>query len=823
MKESVEITAWSLAIIPNKTVALEGINYKTAAEVLNNPYGVIPAEVPGNFELDMMREGLLPDLYYADNILKAQELENRHLWYAAEFTTSPRPGCDTFLTLEGIDTAAEIFLDGELIGTSEDMFLPFTYKLSDTAPEKHGLAVHIIPALIYARRFTLPASCDPHPFNGDSLKIRKAPYMFGWDIMPRIVSAGLWKPVHTDYLPKDRIENVFLYTRSLDSRSADMKIYCSFTLDGDFAHDYSFRAECRCRDSRVVFGRPVMSADVLEGFAIPEPYLWYPKNYGEQNLYDVTVTLLKGNAVCDSVKFRTGIRIAEIERTSLAGDGGEFVIKVNDKKIFCMGSNLVPTDAFPSRMREYTKRQCDMLEDLGCNIVRCWGGNVYPDDELYDFCDEHGILVWQDFAMACGRFPEDERMRGLIEREVTHIVKKFRNHPSLAVWAGDNECDCRQPAQYINGRRVNAVDPNTNMLTRGVIPYVLRNEDHTRPYLPSSPYVDSYAFEHDLSGREQQSEQHLWGPRDFFKGDFYVNSTAHFASETGYHGCPSPDSIKRFISPGAIDRMGNGERSDDPEWMLHSSTFRTDRYAPYNYRTSLMIRQAERLFLNAECGMRNAEFAGNESSSVQKDKTRQSAGPNGSGYVDENNTAFRIPNSELENFVLRSQISQAEAKKFFIEHFRCGKWRRTGIIWWNLIDGWPQVSDAVVDWYGVKKLAYSYIKRSQAPFLMMFDEPVDGKIMLKAANDLQKTITVSYSVTNLTDGRQQISGTCMAEPNTVIPVTEITEEKNAFYLIEWSGGAEGVNHYAADIYHGLDFDLYVSNMKKAGFYQALEF
>lgn len=779
MKGSVEITAWSVAIIPNKTVVDEIINYKTAAEVLNNPYGVIPAAVPGNFELDMMRAGLLPDLYYADNVLKAQELENRHLWYAAEFTTEPRPGCDTFLTLEGIDTAAEIFLDGEPIGASEDMFLPFTYKLSDTEPKKHELVVHIIPALIYARRFTLPASCEPHPFNGDSLKIRKAPYMFGWDIMPRIVSAGLWKPVHIDYLPKDRIENVFLYTRSLDTHSADMKICCSFTLEGDFAHDYSCRVECRCRDSRVDFTHPIMSSDSFDRFRIPEPYLWYPKNYGEQNLYDVTVTLLKGDAVCDSVNFRTGIRIVELDRTSLAGDDGEFVIKVNDKKIFCMGSNLVPTDAFPSRMHEYTRRQCEMLEDLGCNIVRCWGGNVYPDEELYDFCDEHGILVWQDFAMACGRFPEDERMRGLIEREVTHIVKKFRNHPSLAVWAGDNECDCKQPAQYINGRRVNAVDPNTNALTRGVIPFVLRNEDHTRPYLPSSPYVDPYAFMHDLSGREQQSEQHLWGPRDFFKGDFYVNSTAHFASETGYHGCPSPDSIKRFISPGAIDKMGDGERSDNPEWMLHSSTFRTDGYAPYNYRTSLMIRQAERLF--GETG------------------------------------------SSLADFAMRSQISQAEAKKFFIEHFRCGKWRRTGIIWWNLIDGWPQVSDAVVDWYGVKKLAYSYIKRSQAPFLMMFDEPVDGKITLKAANDLQKDIAVAYSVTNLTNGRLLLSGECTAAPNSVSSVAEITEEKNAFYFIKWTGDADGVNHYAADIYHGLDFDLYVDNMKKAGFYSAFEF
>ncbi len=774
MNTSVPVGGWSLAIIPNKTVKEEKIEPVTAEEVRNNPYGVIPAEVPGNFELDMMRAGLLPDLYCGDNILKAQELENRHLWYAAEFETEPRAGFDAFLDFEGIDTAAEFFLDGEYIGFSENMFVPFIHRLDDTVKTRHSVVVHIIPALIYAREHRLPASAAAHSFNGDAVKLRKAPYMFGWDIMCRIVSAGLWKPVTVEYLPKDRIEDVFIYPRALSGTFADMRCRIALTLDGDFASEYSYRIEGKCRDRSFVFKRPLMSVDALDGFAIDAPYLWYPKNYGEQNLYDITVSLYHNGTLCDTKEFRIGLRIVELDRTSTAGDGGEFVIKVNGRKIFCMGSNLVPTDAFPSRMNKYTARQNEMLADLGCNIVRCWGGNVYPDDDLYDFCDEHGILVWQDFAMACARYPEDARMRALLEEEVAHIVRRFRNHASLAVWAGDNECDCEEPKQYWEGRRCNAVDPNGNALTRGVIPFILRNEDHTRPYVPSSPYTDSTAF----TLEKKESEQHLWGPRDFFKGDFYVNSTAHFASETGYHGCPSPESLKKFISPAHLDKMGDGRKSDDPEWMLHSSTFRTDAAAPFHYRTSLMIRQVERLFGEAS--------------------------------------------RELEVFALQSQISQAEAKKFFIEHFRCGKWRRTGIIWWNLIDGWPQVSDAVVDWYGVKKLAYSYIKRSQQPFCMMFDEPENGKIRLKAANDTQREVRVSYTVTDLTSGAVVLRDECAVPANGLAALGETEEVPGAFYLIGWTGNETGRNHYTADIYHGLDFERYVENMKKAGFYEALE-
>ena len=121
-------------------------------------------------------------------------------------------------------------------------------------------------------------------------------------------------------------------------------------------------------------------------------------------------------------------------------------------------------------------------------MIRCWGGNVYEHDRFFDWCDAAGVLVWQDFAMACAIYPQDEAFQAVVRAEVRSVVRRLRQHPSLVIWAGDNECD----EQYVWKARRR--DPNDNVLTRRVIPDVLRVEDPSRPYLPSSPYVDPIAF-----------------------------------------------------------------------------------------------------------------------------------------------------------------------------------------------------------------------------------------------------------------------------------------------------------------------------------------
>ncbi|MBQ1965603.1 MAG: hypothetical protein II348_02905, partial [Clostridia bacterium] len=712
-------------------------------------------------------------LYQSDHVLEAQELEDRHLWYAAEFTLESCQDTEPFLIFGGIDTAAEIFLDGALFGTAENMHIPYEYSMKNLSAGSHEIVVHILPATLYSRQHPTPLGCTAQPYNIDSLGIRKAPYMYGWDIMPRIVSGGLWKPVTVEYRPKFRLEEVYLYTASLSGTKATLR--AMVRVGGSLCTPGKLvcTVEGTCGDSHFSRTFPMFGSTCGTSLSVPEAKLWMPKNYGDSNLYDVTVSLRYQEMLCDQKRFSFGIRTVELERTSLAGDDGQFCFRVNGRKIFCMGSNWVPPDAFPSRHNEYQRRGLEMLSDLGCNIVRCWGGNTYPDEDFYDYCDRNGILVWQDFSMACAKYPNDAVFLSKMEMEATAVIRTLRNHPSLLLWSGDNECDVTSGTVLQDGRVILRKDPNENLITRELLPRVLRENDPARPYLPSSPYMDPKAVEF-----RTPSEDHLWGPRDFFKGTYYGTAPAHFASEIGYHGCPSPESLKKFIPQEHLQSRGDATCCSDPVWLIHAAGMEPHTDTVYAYRIPLMTKQVERIFGKAS--------------------------------------------ESLEKYALQSQISQAEAKKYFIERFRIGKWRRTGIIWWNLIDGWPQISDAVVDWYGCKKLAYHYIKTSQTPFCMMVDEPINGELGLVASNDTENSVSVHYTITDLVSSAVIRQGECTVPPNSATKILAFPETSGTCYQIQWDGDARGQNHFTATIGDGVDLDTYFGWMKTLGFADLLE-
>ena len=779
MKNTIRIDNWKLAWIENATVVKNAISLKTPKEVKKGKYKTITASVPGNFELDFMREGLLEDVYMGANSVKTQKLENLHLYYFTEFTYEPKAGLDSVLCFEGIDTVAEIYLDGKPLGFVENMFHAHRFDINGLKSGKHTLLVHILPVTIYARQFDIPAMCFGMKYNHDGIEVRKAGSMFGWDIMPRLVSGGLWKPVTIEYLPKSRICNPFTYTEWVNEKEACLVTALKIHTDEEYITDFRLVITGKCGDKTFSEEFHPYSASNKITFAVKNPELWWPKNYGAQPLYDIEIKLLKGGVECDRVNYRIGIRTVWLKRTSRSGDDGEFCFIVNGKKIFVMGTNWVPCDAFPSRHDEYTLRDIQLADEQGCNMIRCWGGNVYPSDVLYDYCDEHGIMIWQDFAIACGHYPDDERLCKLVKEEVKQIAIAKRNHPALVVWAGDNECDCFVVPYFEEGRTDDQspamLDPNFNKLTRDIILREIRNHDATRPYLPSSPYLDPIAYRYG-----KPAEDHLWGPRDFFKGEFYGKSECHFASETGYHGCPSPASVKKFIPAESMPKDSIYDICGNADWLVHAAGMETQVEGnPYAYRLPLMISQVERIFGSAS--------------------------------------------NDFSEFARQSQVSQGEAVKYFIERFRTQKWRKTGILWWNIVDGWPQVSDAVVDWYGVKKLAYHYIKRSQQPVCLMCDEPKEGLLDLVAANDTQKTAKGEYTVVELVSGEEVLKGAFEVEANGKAVLAKLPEKKNGFYLIRWTGEeGSGVNHFVCTIGEGWTWESYKACMQKAGFYDEFE-
>ncbi len=751
-----------LTLVANSDVQKHHFCPTTVGELERCEFLTVDGSIPGNFELDLLRAGIIDDPFYSTNPIKMQRWENTHLWYHTRFAYNGVADNNTYLVFDGIDTVADIYLNGQKIGHTENMFIKHEFNVSDLRAENE-LVVHITPATIFARQFELPALNNALPYNVDALSLRKSASMFGWDIMPRLVSGGIFKRVYIEQKPAERIENLYLFASDLsDDGMAQLNATFFVHTDADYLQELVVEISGVCKDSAFCMAQRMFNANgrmsCRQRFK-----LWYPKNYGEQNLYDVTARLYRGNAVVYKHKFAFGVRTVELDRTSTISTGyGKFQFKVNGKPVFLLGTNWVPLSPYPSQSCRRLDQALALLDDIGCNAVRCWGGGVYEDDEFYDFCDQKGILVWQDFMMACGIYPNDERFLAQIRNEGEFVVKRLRNHPSLLVWAGDNECDWQR---IVDGFRSN---PNDNQITRGVLSKIVTQNDIMRPYLPSSPYIDLHAYQ---SG-EPTSEEHLWGPRDYFKGDFYRNATAAFASEIGYHGCPSVQSLQRFIAPDRLWPIMADKKPND-DWVAHATATDLSEGAFYHYRIALMMSQVKTLF----------------------------------GFIPDN----------LSRFSLLSQISQAEADKYFIERFRINKGKTSGIIWWNLLDGWPQISDAVVDYYFDKKLAYGYIKRSQQSVCFMVDEPTNGISAVVGVNDTQFDFVGTLVVRNVDNNQIVIKKTVKVAANNTLVVGELPSDKQICYHIQWqSESCQGENHYYAGM-PNIDSDKYITAMEKIGF------
>jgi beta-mannosidase len=702
----------------------------------------IEATVPGEAALDLSRQGELPaDLFFADNITRLKPYELYEWWYQREFPTPPGiAGHQAELRFHAVDCLATYWLNGQELGTSQDAMIEHhfdvTGKLNTAGP--NVLNVRLKSPVIEATRhnYDPPFTVSAGPTNQEAIWVRKPPHCYGWDIMPRAVSAGIWRSVELVVHAKHEITDLYFTTVSVDSDHATLWVSYELTTDISQLPELYLKLEGRCGESTFTHDHRVEFTAGRFMVHVRNPLLWWPRGYGDPNLYQVTTQLVQKARVLASRQDSVGIRKAELLRsdTTSLEKPGQFQFKVNDVPILCKGSNWVPADAFHSRDAGRYEKILAMFIDLGCNILRCWGGNVYEDHAFFDICDRNGIMVWQDFAMACAIYPQTPHFHEVMRREAISVVRKLRNHPSIILWSGDNEVDQSYAGAHL--------DPAHNKITREVLPAVIFQCDPYRPYLPSSPYISPEVI---ASGDAKlMPEDHLWGPRDYFKSPFYTESTAIFVSEIGYHGCPDLSSIKRFV-----DAQHVWPCTDNPQWTLHSTSMSGDPY-----RIRLMANQVKELF---------GEVPGNPA-----------------------------------DFILASQVSQAEAKKFFIEMTRLKKWRRTGVIWWNVMDGWPQISDAIVDYYFGKKLAYHYIRRVQQPVCVMVDEPQAWRCRVVVGNDSREDARGHYRLWEADPGKNLLEGDYAVKANENLELGSIPvfHSQKRLFLMEWTAkGKTYANHY----------------------------
>lgn len=715
-------------------------------------------KTPCTFEFELQRQGKIKDLYFGENIFDVQNYEYYHQWYSTKFNT---PFKKTELVFEGIDTVAEIFVNGKFVGKADNMFLEHKFLLNELEPYDNELIVHIVPALKATENYNIGAGDWAFQYNYSSLPIRKAPESYGWDIFPRLLGGGIWKKVYIQEFKENSLEENYLYTCSVNDDVAKIGLFYKFRCESN-AKDHEIEVYGVCGDSVIHESRKAWHTYGSFVFEQKNPKLWWPTGEGEQNLYDVSVYLKKDGEIIDKKNFKFGIRTIKLEKTVHSVPNGKFEFVVNGRKVFVNGVNWVPLDAVASRAEERMNKALECMKDIGANIVRVWGGGYYESETFYNFCDENGILIWQDFMMGCAVYPNNSEFAERLKFEAEEVIKRLRGHASLAIWAGDNECDC---ASYWGGLPIN---PDNNILTREILPYAIRKHDPTRDYIPSSPYVDET---HDF---DILPECHLWAQDIYFKEKFFKDYTCQFISEIGYYSLPSEKSLRTFLSDTERLYESNGDPSN--EYLAHITSMGKGTGEKYVFRFGYILNHAKILF----------------------------------GSVPET----------LTDIVRANQICQAEALKFFVERMRTRRNRNGGIILWNLIDGYTQISDAMIDYYFRKKQSYYYVKRSQQRLCFMFGEEAEG-FPLYVVNDYTQDYNVEYKVTDLRTGKVVLMGDCFAKNHYAEEVAKlpIGQARKTFYLIEWKtkdGIISGNNHYYA-LMPDIDYEEYLTFMKKAKF------
>jgi beta-mannosidase len=726
------------------------------AELAAKNWPEIQATVPGNVELDLLAAGKIKNPELGNNIYDLRKYEACEWWYCRTFETPKRAAGERVeIVFEGLDCLGTVWVNDRLIGKTDNMLIEHRFDITDslTPDGSNNVYVRIDPAVLEGRKYLNGVLVTRKDLGAEAVNIRKAPHMFGWDIMPRLVSAGLWRDVYLNVKRPTWLRQVYWMTNGVDVPQRTAHILLDWDFDSDLPTIDGLTMEVSLKlGAKTVYEKsvPLYSFTSRHKIDLENVEFWWPRGYGDPVLYEGTVRIVdEKKRVLDEKTQKIGIRSADLVSTEITTkeNPGEFVFKISGEKIFVRGTNWVPLDALHSRDKSHLEEAMRMITDLNCNMIRCWGGNVYESQEFYDLCDENGVMVWQDFAMGCTAYPQNDDFAQKIRNEAISVVLKLRQHPSLVLWSGNNENDSSFGWTFSK-----PIDPGVDIISREVLPRVIWEFDPIRTYLPSSPYYSPEFFRRG-SDLRLLPEVHLWGPRGYYKAPFYTDVDAHFVSEIGYHGCPNRESLERMFDPEYVYPWTKDGKWND-QWQTKAVRSHPD--SPYTInRNELMRNQAKALF---------------------------GACPD-----------------DLDQFIFCSQVVQAEAMKFFVEFWRAAKFRRTGIIWWNLRDGWPIISDAVVDYYNSKKLAYYCIRQVQRDACVMINDPADGKHPVVAVNDTREEKSGTVTVRDADSGKALFSASFHIPANGRTLVGDIPElPTQAMWLIDYAiGDKKYTNHYLA--------------------------
>ena len=628
----------------------------------------LPAQVPGSVHLDLMRAGVIADPFVRLHERGVSWVDDSDWVYETLFTVDSPPDF-AFLRFHGLDTLAEIALNGQPLGMAENMFIAHEFPVGGKLLQGEN---HLHVTFRSAKRVGIERQAawdasdnDTLPYHWDNWNerafVRKAQYQYGWDWGPVVRGCGLWQPVELITVPVARL--------------GDWKHSVEFTDDGKALVTVTAEIERapECENTPLLFlptfaptenydgagHRPVEvppgeGAVTVQGIlTIDAPKRWQPNGLGEAPLYDLHFALYSadGQTIYDTKEAEIGLRTIELVREPDADGMGEgFKFRVNGSDVFMKGANWIPEHSIPALITpERLRERITQARDAGFNMLRVWGGGFYESDEFYNLCDEMGILVWQDFPYACSYYPDTGEYADLAKTEATAAVRRIRHRASLALWCGNNEnltmfegnWTKHQPARLLGDH-----------FYQEILPAVVAAENPETPYWPGSPYGGPDA------NSEDYGDCHNW---DVWhgRGDWvhYVENDSRFCSEFGFAASCSLGAWDTCLAP--ADKHPN---SAPVRW--HDKT-----------------RKGYEVYL----GLINIHF----------------------------------PEAlSLEDLVYYSQCNQAEALRCGVEHYRRRKGRNWGTLFWQLNDCWPVQSWAIIDSQGEPRAAYFACKKFYAPVLL---------------------------------------------------------------------------------------------------------
>ncbi|GAB2868657.1 glycoside hydrolase family 2 protein [Streptomyces deserti] len=507
----------------------------------------LPAVVPGCVHTDLMAAGVIPDPFLGRNEAEVAWVGRRDWTYERELRAGSRHE-QTDLVFDGLDTAAEILLDGRPLGRVRNMHR--SYRIDVTGLQGR-LAVRFASAYAEAEAVRGRLGERPAAYAEPYQYIRKMACSFGWDWGPTLVTAGIWRPVRLEHWSTARIARV----RPLVTVERGMGVV-ELAVDVERT-----RVEAPLAVEATVGGvRARAGIDGTRGVVrieVPDAELWWPRGYGEQPLYDAELRLLHGDGeALDVWRRRIGFRSVELD-TSADAHGSGFSLVVNGERLFARGVNWIPDDVFPSRItRERYRERLRQAADAGVDLVRIWGGGIYESEDFYDACDELGLLVWQDFPFACAAYPEEQPLRGEVEAEARENVVRLMPHPSLVLWNGNNE-NLWGFRDWDWERRL-AGDSWGEGYYLGVLPRVVAELDPTRPYTAGSPWSGSWRHHPNEPAHGTHHSWDVWNRADYAD---YRLSVPRFVAEFGWQAPPAYATLRRAL-PGE-------ELAPDSPGMLH--------------------------------------------------------------------------------------------------------------------------------------------------------------------------------------------------------------------------------------------------------------